>query len=151
MIFLILFIVIIILDQWTKHLAEKNLKHGESKPILGNTVTLTLHKNKGAALNLLENHPKFIRIVTVPAILFLIIYLLKMIKNKGFVLTKIAIAFIAGGGAGNLIDRIKKGYVVDFFHFNFKKCPIFNLSDIFIILGTILLQFLFLFKKTPID
>lgn len=151
MIFLIIFVSIIILDQWTKKLAEKNLKSGESRPILNNIMRLTLHKNKGAALNLFENHSGFIKIVTAPTILFAIIYLLKIIKNKGFTLTKIAIAFIAGGGAGNLIDRIKKGYVVDFFYFNFKKCPIFNIADLFIIFGAILLQFLLLFKKTPID
>lgn len=151
MIFFVICLGIIILDQWTKKLAENKLKNGESRPILGNTVKLTLHRNKGAALNLFENHPKFIKMVTVPAILFTILYLFKLLRHKGFTLTKVAIAFIAGGGLGNLIDRSKKGYVVDFFHFNFKNCPVFNIADLFIIFGTILLQFLLLFKKTPID
>ncbi|HQD50865.1 MAG TPA: signal peptidase II [Defluviitaleaceae bacterium] len=65
-------------------------------------------------------------------------------------MTKLSLSFIIGGGIGNIIDRSKKGYVVDFFAFKIKKSPIFNIADIFIIFGVILLQLTVLFKKNPI-
>lgn len=151
MIFFIIIICIIGLDQWTKKLALKNLTSKDSRPILNNKVYLTLHKNKGAALNIFENYPKLLKMITIPTTFLLVFSLLKILRQKQFILTKVSLALIIGGGIGNLIDRIKKGYVVDFFYFNFKKCPIFNIADFFIILGAIMLQFLFIFKKTPID
>lgn len=151
MIFLIIIVGIIILDQWTKKIAQEKIEYQSSHPILRNTVYITLHKNKGVALNLFEKYPHFIKIITTPMIFLVILYFFKTIKIKGYILTKIAISFIIGGGLGNLIDRIKKGYVIDFFYFNLKRCPIFNFADVFIIVGAILLQILLLFKKTPIE
>ncbi|NLK22314.1 MAG: signal peptidase II [Epulopiscium sp.] len=115
MIFLVIIIGIIILDQYTKKIALQNLYEGKYYPIFDNKIHLTIHKNKGAALNLFERFPRTIKIITIPPIIGLVLYILKLIKGKGFVLTKLAVGFIIGGGIGNLIDRIKKGHVVDFF------------------------------------
>lgn len=151
MIFFVIIATIIVFDQWTKYLALKKLDSHDSRLILRNKVTLTLHKNKGVALNLFENYPKLIKVVLIPTISLLVIFFFKIINKKNFTFTKVALGFIIGGGIGNLIDRIKRGYVVDFFTFNFKKCPIFNFADIFIILGSVILQLVLIFKKTPIE
>lgn len=151
MIFLLIILTIIILDQLTKIAALKNLKNNVRRPIFNNKIHLTLRKNKGAALNLLEKHPMIINITSIIFIFGLIFYLFKVIKIDRFVLTKLSLSFIIGGGIGNLTDRIKRGFVVDFFTFNIKKCPVFNIADIFVIFGMIVLQCLVIFKKTPIE
>lgn len=150
MIFILIILIIVIIDQTTKAWAVKKLNSDDWRPALKNKVNLTLSKNKGAALNLFENHPKFVYRTTIIAIFLLAYYLFKIIKNKGLFLTKLSLSFIIGGGIGNIIDRSKKGYVVDFFAFNIKNSPIFNIADIFIILGTIILQLTLIFKNNPI-
>ncbi|NLM49176.1 MAG: signal peptidase II [Epulopiscium sp.] len=143
-------LVIVLIDQVSKAWAEKKLKLSDWRPTLKNKIYLTLCKNQGAALNLFEKYPKFVNGSSVIAMSLLLFYLLKAIKNNAFFLTKLSLSFIIGGGIGNIIDRSKKGYVVDFFAFKIKKSPIFNIADIFIIFGVILLQLTVLFKKNPI-
>jgi signal peptidase II len=70
--------------------------------------------------------------------------LLKVIGISG---AKLMVSFIIGGAVGNLIDRLTRKYVVDFFYFKPKKSPVFNLADFFVIIGTIGLQLLLIFKK----
>ncbi|WP_058486643.1 signal peptidase II [Defluviitalea phaphyphila] len=148
MIFFIMIISIVIFDQWTKNIALNKLKDGVSHTIWNNKLKLTLYKNKGVALNFFKKYPKFIKRVVILIILILVFFMIKIVNKKNLIFEKIGLGFIIGGGIGNLIDRIKKGYVVDFFKFNFKKCPIFNFADLFIILGSIIIQVLLIRKDT---
>ncbi|MFA5318062.1 MAG: signal peptidase II [Patescibacteria group bacterium] len=101
-----------------------------------------LYKNENIAFSL--PLPQFI---SFPIIIFiiglLVYYLLKSIK-KSFGLREIALIFIITGAFGNLIDRLRYGYVVDYINFRF--WPVFNLSDILISVGTIIL-IVFLFRN----
>jgi len=92
-------------------------------------------RNFGSALGVFKNHPYFILISAALIICLLIsIVFIKKVKSKALLLS---ISFIAGGGIGNLIDRLSVGYVTDYIKINFFP-PAFNLSDCFICMGVML-------------
>jgi signal peptidase II len=82
--------------------------------------------------------------------IFLVVYLYKVSKEKGQILFKISLAFILGGGIGNLIDRIRLDYVIDYFDFTLINFAIFNVADSFVVVGTILLGYLLIFNKVEL-
>jgi lipoprotein signal peptidase len=109
---------------------------------------ITIHKshNKGLAFNFLENSRFSTLFIPISVLLNLLTRFTILLSRKGNILKKFSFSLILSGGLGNIYDRIAYGYVVDYFSFNFKskyldkiKCIIFNLSDIFIFVGTILL------------
>ena len=75
----------------------------------------------------------------------LIIMLLKLPRHPKFAFLHVAIAVIIAGGAGNMIDRIRFDYVVDFIYFKLINFPIFNVADIYVVVATIGLMILMLF------
>lgn len=138
MIILISFIVIII-DFITKLIISNNLVMNSSVEIISNFFYLTYTHNYGGAWSIFDNSTLFITIVSFLIIIGIIYYLF---KNK--VTKKIEIvgySLLLGGAIGNLIDRIVYGYVIDFFDFYIfgYDFPIFNVADIGIVVGIILL------------
>lgn len=138
-------------DQLTKYIAVKYLEGGETKHILtvGETdiLTFSFYKNSGAAFSSFQGQTVILSIVTVALMIALIVYIYKTKTTKLFPV--ICTAVIVGGGIGNLIDRIRLEYVVDFiilFPFKF----IFNFADICVVIGAILLAAYCIFfeKKT---
>lgn len=128
-------LIIIIIDFIIKLFALNNITN---ICVIPNFFYLTLAKNTGAAFSLLENQTIFFILIGVLVIFYIFNYL---IKDKMSTLEKISYIFFTGGIIGNLIDRIIYGYVVDYlrfiiFGYNF---PIFNLADICITIGVILL------------
>lgn len=128
-------LIIIIIDFIIKLFALNNITN---ICVIPNFFYLTLAKNTGAAFSLLENQTIFFILIGVLVIFYIFNYL---IKDKMSTLEKILYIFLTGGIIGNLIDRIIYGYVVDYlrfiiFDYNF---PIFNLADICITIGVILL------------
>ncbi len=128
-------LIIIIIDFIIKLFALNNITN---ICVIPNFFYLTLAKNTGAAFSLLENQTIFFILIGVLVIFYIFNYL---IKDKMSTLEKILYIFLTGGIIGNLIDRIIYGYVVDYlrfiiFGYNF---PIFNLADICITIGVILL------------
>ena len=128
-------LIIIIIDFIIKLFALNNITN---ICVIPNLFYLTLAKNTGAAFSLLENQTIFFILIGVLVIFYIFNYL---IKDKISTLEKISYIFLTGGIIGNLIDRIIYGYVVDYlrfiiFGYNF---PIFNLADICITIGVILL------------
>ena len=128
-------LIIIIIDFIIKLFALNNITN---ICVIPDFFYLTLAKNTGAAFSLLENQTIFFILIGVLVIFYIFNYL---IKDKMSTLEKISNIFLTGGIIGNLIDRIIYGYVVDYlrfiiFGYNF---PIFNLADICITIGVILL------------
>jgi len=105
---------------------------------------LTYIENKGAAFGILPGQQLFFIILTI----FLIIYFIFFIKKRenSSKILKISCGLIIGGGIGNLIDRLFRGFVVDYISLSFFS-PICNLADYFITLGSILLLINLLFNK----
>lgn len=144
-----LFIIIftILIDQVSKYGAIKFLKNSQPYKIIGDFFQFNYVENRGAAFGILEHKRIFFIIITIIIILFISTYLVKNYSNLN-VITRLSLSMLIGGAAGNLIDRIRFGYVVDFISFRIKgvySFPVFNLADTFIVISTFLIVILILF------
>lgn len=148
MIFGVVFAFSIFLDQFTKLKAVEILKDGSSIKILGDFLRFSYVENRGAAFGILQNKQWFFIIMTV--IMMIVLFYMFFYYKNITKLTKLSFVLIASGAIGNLIDRIKLGYVVDFIDVRFGKIydfPVFNIADSCVVVGTIILIFLILFNK----
>lgn len=146
MIYFLIALAIILIDIFTKYLASKFLSDIFTYPIINNVFHLTYTENTGAAFSIFTGRQVFLIAITSVFLILLICYIIHSHrKYKKLLLSNLAITFIIAGGAGNLISRIHFGYVVDIFDFRLIKFAIFNVADIFITLGTILLILCVLF------
>ena len=140
--FLSLSIFIVLIDQFTKYLMFYNKKIFINKDFL--LFKLDFVKNYGAAFNIFSGSRIFLSLIS---ILFsiLLIYLIFR-KNTLNIFDLYSYSFILGGTIGNGIDRIYKGFVVDFINLNIINFPVFNIADISINIGFIFLLYN-IFKK----
>ncbi|WP_416198105.1 MAG: signal peptidase II [Sporanaerobacter sp.] len=144
-----IFILIILLDQISKQAAVKYLKSGESLVLIKNFLSFAYVENRGAAFGILQNKKIFFVIITAAVIFWVIIFL----KNNFYHLSKlmkVSLVMLIAGAVGNLIDRIRFGYVIDFISVRFSNgyyFPVFNLADSFIVISTILIVIMVLFNK----
>lgn len=148
MIFIISFLVVI-LDQFTKFLAIKHLKGAAANILIEDVFQFTYVENYGAAFGILENKKILFVIITLVVSIAIAGFLIKHYKSLSNFL-RVALVLYLGGSIGNLIDRIRYGYVVDFISvklFNSYDFPVFNVADIFIVVGTIMIVLLLLFEK----
>lgn len=133
-------------DQYIKKKVDETFAEGEEKPILKEQVVITKNYNQGFAANIMKDDPKAVtKIHAAVAAVFLFCYTL-IVREKGNPLRKVGCAFVLGGGLSNLYDRLKKGHVVDYIRLPFLKLKklagmVFNLSDVFILLGSIFILF----------
>lgn len=134
----ILAIAIFIIDQISKALISTYLKLNESIVVIKDFFYLRYINNTGASWGILSNSRILLIILSLIAIVILIRYMYNFKKNK---LNLVGFGFLLGGILGNLADRLLYGYVKDFldiiiFNYDF---PVFNIADIFIVLGVIIL------------
>jgi len=135
--FLSLSIFIVLIDQFTKYLMFYNKKLFINRDFL--LFKLDFVKNYGAAFNIFSGSRIFLSLIS---ILFsiLLIYLIFR-KNTFNIFDLYSYSFILGGTIGNGIDRIYKGFVVDFINLNIINFPVFNIADISINIGFIFLLY----------
>ena len=139
---LLLAALVVALDLWTKHLATANLELYRPVPVTG-WMNLTLAHNTGAAFSLFADAAGWQRwffIVVASGIsVFLVIWLWRLPLSAR--LLPAALMLILGGAIGNLVDRVRLGYVVDFIdlHYNNWHWPAFNLADSAIVIGVTLM------------
>ncbi len=126
---------LVLVDQLTKILASAHLKLGETYPILKNAFHLTLIYNSGAAFGFFKKRAALFIFISVIAILLILFYAKRFGRNYRF--ARLGLLLILAGTIGNLIDRIRFGYVVDFI--DLRVWPVFNFADILISTGGILL------------
>ncbi|SDF39910.1 signal peptidase II [Sporolituus thermophilus] len=122
---------IVVLDQLSKFYFLSRMLPGDSIPIISGIFHITLILNPGAAFGLFE-HQRIFFIVVAALMLGAVAYYVPRIP-AGMTLLRWGAGLMAGGAAGNVIDRIRTGYVVDFF--DFRIWPIFNIADIAIVTG----------------
>ncbi|WBW50713.1 signal peptidase II [Peptoniphilus equinus] len=147
----ILFSVLLIaIDQLSKYIVILTLKDNPPKIIIEGVLNFFYLENRGAAFGMLQNKSLLFTIVTVIVIVVLLSILFKDYKRNSLMLNT-CIGLILGGSIGNFIDRIVKGYVVDFisFHIFGYDFAIFNLADTFIVVGTFLFLLMILFFDNP--
>ena len=141
-IYSIVIILVVLLDQLTKLLASKYLSKIVTLPIIEDVLHLTYHTNDGIAFGMLGGARWLFMPVSVIAILAVGVYLFGgLAENR---LYAVAAAFIIGGGIGNMIDRVLLGYVIDFIDFcAFPKIwyYTFNVADSFVCVGAGLMIF----------
>lgn len=144
MLYVLASLIMIFLDIATKRFAIADLKPIGSVPVIQKVFDLTYLENRGASMGILQGKTTFF-IVIVSIVVFILLYLLLFGKSKGK-FYRFSLAIVIAGGVGNLIDRIKFGYVVDFLDFSKIGFPwIFNMADIFVVVGVILLTVALLF------
>ena len=138
--------LIVILDQFTKYLTVANIALGEVVPFWNGVFHFTYIQNTGMAFSMLEGGRWFFLIMTAVAFLFMGFAL-----KKGWITHPAglwALASIAGGAVGNLIDRVLYGYVIDMIEVEFMRFAVFNVADCFVVCGAILLViYTFFFDK----
>ena len=139
---LALIVAVIVLDQLTKVAVVKLFTYGERKEVVHGFFDLTLLFNKGAAFSFLSSASGwqrwFFTGIGIAAALFIVVMLARHSSQKLF---SAALALIAGGALGNVIDRLIHGHVVDFllFHWRDWSFPAFNVADSAITVGAVLL------------
>ena len=135
---LLLGIAILFLDQFTKQMIRANFTYGESRPLVDGFFNLVYVRNDGAAWNLLSGHSIILILISLTVLILLVIYRRSFIED--LVLHKILFGLMIGGIAGNLIDRIRFGWVTDFLDFEFGSYhyPSFNVADSAICIAVVL-------------
>ena len=141
----LMIIFLVFLDQFTKYLAVAKLKDKASFPIIRNVLELQYLENKGAAFGMLQNQKAFFILIAV-LIMVIIVYVLALVPDdKKYNALHILLVMVGSGACGNMIDRFRTNYVVDFIYFKLINFPIFNVADIYVTVSTFLLLILFLF------
>ena len=123
-------------DQLLKYWVVNHLEIGQSAAFLPGLVRLTRLHNTGAAWGSFSGSTALLTAVT--AVLLIAVAWLVLKKIIRHPLGLCAAMLVLGGGIGNMIDRICRGYVVDLFDLEFMDYPIFNLADCFVVVGVIL-------------
>ena len=150
--FLSIFLVIVI-DQWTKLSVLSHFEYGESLPVIQNFFSITYVRNTGAAFGFLASANPGFRVpffLIVPLIAMVVLGFLYRDLPKDARYRSMALGLVSGGAFGNLIDRVRLGYVVDFLDCHWKTdyyFPAFNVADSAICVGVAILLLSTLSKR----
>ena len=142
--FVVCYAFFIFADLYMSSILVDKITHGfrMSNPVF----SLNYVKNTGAAFSILQNSRELLIILSMIALVLLALHVINNLKSISLK-TCFFIALLSAGIAGNLHERIVFGYVRDFFQLNFVNFPVFNISDIFINVGVIVLIIMILIKK----
>lgn len=160
LIYLIAAVLLVLLDYISKVHIVKYLKGKENIVWINNVFELEYLENTGAAFSSFMGKQTFLIILTVIVTAFCIVEFARIPEEKRFFGLRLSFLLLISGAIGNLIDRTKKGYVVDYFYFVPVNFPRFNVADCYVTVSVVLLvillffvykdeetEFLFKFKK----
>ena len=135
---------IVAVDQFTKYLTVANIALGQDVPFIPGFLGFTYLQNTGAAFSSFEGQQWLFALIFGLFTVGVVYEYFK--KNMGFsTFERWCIAAVYGGGLGNMIDRIRLGYVVDMLETKFMNFPVFNVADCFITCGCILMMISLIF------
>lgn len=135
----VLVILAVLLDQWTKRLAYENLRVNGPVVLLKGVFELLYSENRGAAFGILQGKQSFFFLVALAVLVVVILFLARLPFEKRYVPLFVCMVLLASGALGNLIDRVMRGFVVDFFYFRLIDFPIFNVADCYVVVAAALL------------
>ncbi len=138
-------IIMIFVDQYTKYLAVRFLKPAGAVSLIKGVLELRYLENRGAAFGMLQNRQWIFVVAACVCLIACSWFGLRLAAENRHPAIRICLAFLAAGAAGNLIDRVSRGFVVDFIYFSLIRFPIFNVADICVTLSTVSLVILVLF------
>ena len=141
----IIWLMLILLDQITKLLVLTGLKGKEPVVLIKNVLELRYVENRGAAFGILQNRQWVFIVFAIVCVIFCAWIGFRLAISGRHTAIRICLAILAAGAAGNLIDRVSRGFVVDFIYFSLIHFPVFNLADVCVSLSTIALVILVLF------
>lgn len=141
---MIFIFVIVLVDQLSKFYIQETMTPGMSLPVVADLFHITYILNPGAAFGILENQRTLFILIAALLLISFVYYYPKLRSDR--LSLKIGATLLVGGAAGNLIDRIQTGYVVDFI--DFRIWPIFNVADMAIVggVGVMICAMLFMDK-----
>ena len=141
----ILAILLIAADQWTKVLAYRHLGGKEDIILIEGVFQLHYLENRGAAFSMFQDARLLFVLANIVMMSMILYVLIKVPAGKRYVMWHICLTLIGAGGIGNLIDRLRFAYVVDFLYFSLIDFPVFNVADICVTVGVALLVIFILF------
>ena len=145
LLYILIIAFVIAADQFTKVWASSALTEIATMPVIEDVLHFTYVENRGAAFGMLADHRWIFMVLSVIGIAALTFW---MLTDKSLTRTmKIILAMIIGGGIGNMIDRIRLGYVVDFIDCRFIDFYVFNVADSFVTVGCILFVLLLAYEE----
>ena len=144
LLFLVSTAVLVAFDQWTKNLAVEHLKGQEDISLIPGVLCLHYLENRGAAFGIFQDQRTFLLILTAIILICVCYVLWRIPSDKKYNLLKLLCVMITAGGIGNLIDRVRLNYVVDFIYFSLIDFPVFNVADIYVTTSMFLLLILVL-------
>lgn len=148
---LLLMLALLAFDQFTKYMVIMHLKDQSAIVLIEDVLELQYLENRGSAFGMLQNQKFFILFVGFVFMAVILFFLFKIPREKKYITVHIALSAIIAGGLGNMIDRFRFDYVVDFISFVLINYPIFNVADCYIVVSTIGLFLLFVFKYKESD
>ncbi|MDE7351708.1 MAG: signal peptidase II [Acetatifactor sp.] len=146
-------VLLLALDQLTKHLAIVYLKNNQPLVLIKGVLELQYLENRGSAFGILQGQKIFLLLTGIIFMAVLLGVLFRVPAEKKYVLVHICLAAVIAGGLGNIWDRLRFDYVVDFISFVLIHFPIFNVADCYIVVSTIglFLLFLFVFRDEDLE
>ena len=142
MIYILVIVIIFAGDYLIKNYIEKNVKENTVHKIWGGALLIRKHHNRGFALNKASNSQPVVATISLGLAVFCTLIFIVSLGKRGNALLNTGLALLLGGAYSNTYDRLKRKYVVDYFSFGVPINPIqrivFNISDIFIMLGAML-------------
>ncbi len=142
---LIATIALIIFDQLTKYLAFVYLKPAAQLRLIPEIFHFSYVENEGAAFGMMQGGRWIFIVLTSIVIGIIIFYYTRLPKGKIYSWIRFSLILIVAGALGNFIDRLLNGYVIDFFYFVPINFPVFNMADVYVVCGSILLGVLIIF------
>ena len=147
----VLFTLLLVLDQVTKYLARTRLMPMKKAPFIPGLLNFVYVENTGAVWGVFKDQRTFLLIFTVLAFVCILAFYIRLARKRKYTAIRWLLVFIAAGAIGNIIDRYFLGFVTDFINFEFIEFPVFNVADIYITVSEALLFILvlFVYKEEP--
>lgn len=141
------------LDQWTKYLAVLHLKGNGPFVLLDGVFEFYYSENRGAAFGIMQGKQGIFFLIAAAVIVVVLYLLFRMPTSKRYLPFTACLFLLVSGAAGNMIDRLTQGYVVDFLYFKLIDFPIFNMADCYVVISTVslILLFLFFYKEEDME
>lgn len=150
---IVLAIILVWFDQFTKKLAVSKLMGKPAFPIIKGVLEFDYLENRGVAFGMFQGQRVMILLVGVVFILGILIFMMKMPSGRKYTVLHVILTFVIAGGIGNIIDRVSLEYVIDFISFVLINFPIFNVADCYVVCGVIAMciMILFVFKDEDFE
>ena len=142
---MIFIVALTYLDQYSKMLAKVHLMGQPPIPLIRDFLILQYLENRGAAFGMLQNKKVFFLIIGGAFIIAVLAYLILLPASRKYHTLRFFLCMMTAGALGNLIDRARFEYVVDFIYVVYINFPIFNVADIYVTVSAFALLILFIF------